>query len=186
LLIALCKPYRTLSQFTPDGSSNATLRDCCLPAGVHPIGRLDADTEGLLLLTDEPGWENRLLHPKQRHPKTYLAQVDGAVEETSLRPLKTGLKLKTECFLPVEVALIPEPDHLPPRYPPVRFRKSVPTTWLEVILQEGRNRQIRRMTAAIGFPTLRLIRTAIGNYHLTDLTPGSWTELTETDRKALT
>lgn len=174
-----------LSQFSPDGSANATLRDCTLPDGIHPIGRLDADTEGLLLLTDEPGWENKLLHPKQRHRKTYLAQVEGAVGDMALRPLRKGLRLKKERFLPAEVEIIPKPDNLPPRDPPVRFRKNVPTTWLEVVLKEGRNRQIRRMTAAIDHPTLRLVRVKIGQYEIKALSPGQWVELDETDRDNL-
>jgi len=185
MLVAVYKPYRMLSQFSEDGSANATLRDCGLPDGVHPVGRLDADTEGLLLLTDEPGWEDRLLHPKRRHSKTYLAQLEGAVDDATLQPLRKGLRIKKEKFLPAEVEIIPEPDNLPPRDPPVRFRKNVPTTWLQVVLREGRNRQIRRMTAAVGHPTLRLIRVRIGDYAIGTLAPGQWVDLNDSNRKDL-
>ncbi|MEO0453374.1 MAG: pseudouridine synthase [Verrucomicrobiota bacterium] len=185
MLISFYKPYRVLSQFSEDGSENRTLRDFQLPDTVHPIGRLDADTEGLLLLTDEPGWEDRLLHPAKRHPKVYWAQVEGKVEDSDLKQLRQGLKTKRTAYLPAKATVIQEPGQLPDRNPPIRFRKSVPATWLEIMIKEGKNRQVRKMTASIGYPTLRLIRASIGHYSLGSLQPGKWVELSDSDRASL-
>ncbi len=186
MLIATYKPYLMLSQFSPDGSQNANLSELDLPKSVHPIGRLDADSEGLLLLTDEHGWENKLLHPQRNHGKTYWAQVDGEVAPDSLIKLCSGLVIQGKPTKRCEARIIEAPACLPERVPPVRFRKSVPTTWLEVVLYEGRNRQLRRMTAAVGHPALRIVRAAIGNYQLTNWTPGTWAELTPTEKAQLT
>jgi len=175
-----------LSQFSSDGSKNATLKELDLPKSVHPIGRLDADSEGLLLLTDEHGWEDKLLHPKRNHGKTYWAQVDGTVTNTSLEQLRGGLVIQGKPTKQCDAAIIEPPTSLPDRNPPVRFRKSVPTSWLEVTLYEGRNRQLRRMTAAIGHPCLRIIRARIGKYQLGHWTPGSSHELSAAQKKQLT
>jgi len=173
MMISLYKPYQMLSQFSPDGSSNTTLAELDLPKTVHPIGRLDADSEGLLLLTDEPGWEEKLLHPKRNHGKTYCAQVDGAVQSQALQSLCQGIVIQGRPTKRCKARIIQPPSTLPERQPPVRFRKSVPTTWLEVTLFEGRNRQLRRMTAAIGHPCLRIVRAAIGQYSLMNWQPGA-------------
>jgi 23S rRNA pseudouridine2457 synthase len=187
MLLALHKPYDLLSQFTQEHPSHRTLAECGLPSGVYPIGRLDRDSEGLLLLSDEAHWTDRLLNPRRGHPRTYHAQVDGAVQEASLAPLKKGLRLKEFQALPCHASILqPEPDY-PPRKPPIRYRKEIPTTWLELTLTEGKNRQVRRMTAAIGHPTLRLIRAAIGQLTLSQLqlAPGQWTELTTAEIQQL-
>ncbi|MEM6884481.1 MAG: pseudouridine synthase [Verrucomicrobiota bacterium] len=186
MMISIYKPFQMLSQFSPDGSQNATLKDLDLPTSVHPIGRLDADSEGLLLLTNKHGWEDKLLHPKRNHGKTYWAQVDGAVTPESVERLCRGVVIQGKPTKKCEACVIEPPDSLPERQPPVRFRKSVPTTWLEVTLYEGRNRQLRRMTAAIGHPSLRIVRTAIGKYRLPHWAPGSWRELQEQEKRQLT
>ncbi|MGF1679429.1 MAG: pseudouridine synthase [Candidatus Methylacidiphilales bacterium] len=182
MLIGLYKPYAILSQFSPDGSANGTLVQCDLPQSVHPIGRLDADSEGLLLLTDEPGWENRLLHPSNGHGKTYWAQVEGLPDPEALRALRAGPIIQGQPTRRCLARMINEPAGLPERNPPVRFRKSVPTSWIEITLQEGRNRQVRRMTAAIGHPTLRIIRCAVGAHRIRHLEPGLWYPLNERER----
>jgi 23S rRNA pseudouridine2457 synthase len=186
MLISLYKPFQMLSQFSPDGSANQTLANLDLPQSVHPIGRLDADSEGLLLLTDEPGWEDKLLHPKRNHGKTYWAQVDDTVAPESLKSLCSGLVIQGKPTKRCEARIIEIPSCLPERIPPVRFRKSVPTSWLEVVLYEGKNRQLRRMTAAIGHPSLRIVRAAIGQYTMKHWTPGSWRELTLKEKSLLT
>lgn len=184
-MISIYKPFQMLSQFSPDGSKNRTLADLDLPATVHPVGRLDADSEGLLLLTDEHGWEDKLLHPKRNHGKTYWAQVDGAVSEKSILELCSGVVVQGKPTKKCSARIIDAPECLPERDPPVRFRKSVPTTWLEVVLYEGRNRQLRRMTAAVGHPSLRIVRIAIGNYQLPHWQPGAWSELTKAQKTRL-
>ncbi len=176
MVIAFHKPYGVLCQFTPDQPGQRTLADFGFPPGVYPVGRLDMDSEGLLLLSDEPGFNNRLLDPKTAHPRTYLAQVEGLPTPESVAALARGnISIQGHSTLPCEARLV-DPD-LPPRDPPVRFRKAIPTAWLELRLIEGKNRQVRRMTAAVGFPTLRLIRVAIGKFSDAGLEQGSWRKL---------
>jgi 23S rRNA pseudouridine2457 synthase len=171
MLIALNKPYGVLCQFTDD-RGRATLADFVRQKDVYAAGRLDHDSEGLLLLTDDGRLAHRLTDPRHKQAKTYLAQVDGAIDEAALQALRRGVALNDGPALPAEAAPIAEPDWLWPRDPPVRFRKAIPTSWLSLTLREGRNRQVRRMTAAVGFPTLRLIRVRIGEHALDGLAPG--------------
>jgi 23S rRNA pseudouridine2457 synthase len=181
LLLAFHKPFNVLSQFTGDGSKHQTLADFQFPKGVYPLGRLDADSEGLLLLSDEPELNDRLLNPKHEHPRTYWAQVEGIPTDEALYPLQKGLLIQGHITLPAVARLI-QPE-IAPRIPPIRYRKNIPDSWIELTLIEGKNRQVRRMTAAVGFPTLRLIRTKIGNFSLGSLPPGQWMILNEADRK---
>jgi 23S rRNA pseudouridine2457 synthase len=179
------KPYNVLSQFSADGSSKPTLKDFIPVPNVYPVGRLDHDSEGLMLLTDNGALQNRLSHPKFHHPRTYWIQVEHIPTDRDLEPIRQGgLKIQDYKTRPAQIQLIPEPD-LPPRDPPIRYRKSIPTAWLEITLTEGRNRQVRRMSAAIGFPTLRLVRAAIGNLQLGDLAPGTWRDLSPTESQAI-
>lgn len=171
MLIALNKPYGVLCQFTDD-RGRATLADFVGQKDVYAAGRLDHDSEGLLLLTDDGRLAHRLTDPRHKQAKTYLAQVDGMIDEVALMALRRGVTLNDGPTLPAEAAFAGEPDWLWPRDPPVRFRKAIPTSWLSLTLREGRNRQVRRMTAAVGFPTLRLIRVRIGDYALDGLAPG--------------
>jgi 23S rRNA pseudouridine2457 synthase len=171
-LVLFNKPYGVLTQFT-DREGRPTLADHIPLEGVYPAGRLDRDSEGLLLLTDDGRLASRLTRPDKRIWKRYLVQVEGKPADADLEPLRHGLELKDGPTRPARARLIKEPE-LWPREPPVRFRKSVPTHWLEIQIHEGRNRQVRRMTAAIGFPTLRLVRVAIGRYRLGRLQPGEW------------
>jgi 23S rRNA pseudouridine2457 synthase len=181
VLLALNKPYGVLSQFTPDHPEQRTLSEFGLPENVYPLGRLDRDSEGLLLLSDEAGLNTKLLDPKNAHARTYRAQVEGVVTEEALQKLRRGIVLEGSMTRPAEVAPI-HPD-LAPRDPPIRHRLNIPTSWIELTLREGRNRQVRKMTAAAGFPTLRLLRVAIGQFHLpSDLAAGQWRELTENER----
>jgi 23S rRNA pseudouridine2457 synthase len=174
MLIAFHKPYGVISQFTPDGSPNRTLAEFGFPPGVYPMGRLDADSEGLLLLSDEPELNERLLHPRHGHRRVYWVQVEHIPTAEALRKLEKGVVVKDRQTLPSHVwVLDPQPD-VPPRDPPIRFRKSVPDCWIGLELTEGKNRQVRRMTAAIGHPTLRLIRVRIGELRLDDLAAGRW------------
>jgi 23S rRNA pseudouridine2457 synthase len=171
VLVALNKPFGVLCQFTDDGG-RPTLAAYVPYKGVYAAGRLDHDSEGLLLLTDDGRLQHRLADPRHKHAKTYVVQVEGVPTDDALERLRRGVVLKDGPTLPAEVQLIDEPGWLWPRDPPVRFRKTVPDSWLRVVLREGRNRQVRRMTAAVGHPTLRLIRESIGPYALDGLEPG--------------
>lgn len=172
-LILLNKPYGVICQFTAE-PGRPTLKDFVPVPGVYAAGRLDTDSEGLLLLTDDGALQHRIADPRHKLPKTYVVQVEGEPDEAALARLRGGLDLGDFVTRPCEARCIPEPDWLWPRDPPVRFRKSVPTAWLEIVLREGKNRQVRRMTAKAGFPTLRLIRVAIGAWALAGLQPGAW------------
>ena len=186
MLVALWKPWGVLSRFTPDGSRHRPLSELRLPAGVHAIGRLDAESEGLLLLGDEPGLVRELLAPG-RHPKTYWVQVEGLPEPRALERLARGVVVQGRRTRPCRARRLALAPPLPPRDPPIRRRKRVPESWLELILREGRNRQVRRMTAAVGHPTLRLVRVAIGGLRLADLAlePGAWRVLRGAERARL-
>lgn len=175
-LIAFNKPMNVLSQFTDAGtagSPRATLSDFIDLPGVYPAGRLDRDSEGLLLLTDDGRLQARIADPKFKLPKTYLVQVEGAVADAALAALRSGVRLNDGMTNPALAERI-EPPELWPRDPPVRFRKTVPDSWLRLTISEGRNRQVRRMTAAVGHPTLRLVRWSIGDWTLDGLAPGEW------------
>jgi 23S rRNA pseudouridine2457 synthase len=185
MLLAFHKPYGVLSQFTPDGSAHQTLKPFGFPDQVYPLGRLDADSEGLLLLSDEPGLNNRLLDPKNQHARTYWAQVEGIPTEESLKKLRLGPVIQGYRCLPCQ-AILPDPQPVPPlRTPPIRERKTIPTSWMELELIEGKNRQVRRMTAAIGHPTLRLIRVKIGQLELGTIPLGTWKEVDLKNRSLL-
>jgi 23S rRNA pseudouridine2457 synthase len=217
MLIAFNKPYGVLSQFTGEGSPNRVLAEFGFPKNVYPIGRLDADSEGLLLMSDEPAWNEKLLHPRHAHEREYWAQVERIPTAESLKKLEKGVLVQDRKTLPCRAWLLePQPEVesradvspaqrtrqceqsvgfadagrrdacptlIPPRNPPIRFRKSVPDCWIGLELIEGKNRQVRRMTAAIGHPTLRLIRVRIGNYWQRDLPPGQWRVLAEEECK---
>jgi 23S rRNA pseudouridine2457 synthase len=186
LLLAFHKPYGVLSQFTPEpGSPWRTLADFGLPRDVYPLGRLDADSEGLLLLTDEAGLNSRLLDPQQRHPREYWAQVERLPTPEAIASLESGIDLGDFRTLPCQARLLDPAPPMPPRDPPIRFRKNVPDAWLALKLIEGKNRQVRRMTAAIGHPTLRLMRVRVGEFELGALSPGKWRELTPVERKQI-
>jgi len=176
VLVAFHKPYGVISQFLPKGGWR-TLAEFGLPARVSPAGRLDADSEGLLLLTDDGALQHRLTDPRFEHPKTYWAQVEGAPTDAALAPLRTGIAIRDYVTRPAEVRLLEPAPELPPREPPIRTRKHIPDRWIELVLHEGRNRQVRRMTAAVGFPTLRLVRVAIGAIRIDGLAPGEWREV---------
>jgi 23S rRNA pseudouridine2457 synthase len=174
-LIRFNKPYGVLSQFTPEGRWRGLKDHIDLP-GVYVAGRLDADSEGLLLLTSDGQLQARISDPRYKMEKTYWVQVEGVPDEAALQSLRKGVELNDGLTRPARAELMPEPEGLWPRDPPVRFRQSIPTSWLELVIKEGRNRQVRRMTAAVGHPTLRLIRAAIGPYALDGLPPGTWRE----------
>ncbi|TWI13411.1 pseudouridine synthase [Aerolutibacter ruishenii] len=183
MLIAFNKPYGVLCQFTDRSMPpRPTLAGFGLPADVYAAGRLDHDSEGLLLLTDDGDLAHRLTDPRHKQPKTYWVQVEGDPAEDALEALRHGVTLNDGPTRPAEVRRIDAPA-LWPRDPPVRFRKTVPDAWLEITIGEGRNRQVRRMTAAVGLPTLRLVRVAIGPYRLGELAPGTW-HAVETGRSA--
>jgi len=175
MLILFNKPYNVLSQFTDRsvGPGRQTLSDFVPVPGVYPAGRLDLDSEGLMLLTDDGRLQARIADPKFKQPKTYLVHVEGDPNAAALDQLRAGVQLKDGITLPAEVARIDTPD-LWPRDPPVRFRKSIPDCWLSLTIREGRNRQVRRMTAAIGHPTLRLVRWRVGDWTLEGVPPGEW------------
>lgn len=176
-LILFNKPFGVLCQFTDEstGPPRPTLAAFIDRPGFYPAGRLDLDSEGLLLLTDNGQLQARIANPRYKTPKTYLVQVEGDPQEQALEALRKGVRLKDGMTLPAQVELIDEPP-LWPRDPPVRFRKSVPDCWLSLTIHEGRNRQIRRMTAAVGHPTLRLVRWRVGDWTLDDIPPGQWRE----------
>jgi 23S rRNA pseudouridine2457 synthase len=182
MLIAFNKPFGVLSQFTGDGSSNRTLAEFGFPPRVYPIGRLDADSEGLLLLSDEPALNARLLHPRQNHVRIYWAQVEGGPTPGDLARLSRGIVVQGRKTLPCRAWLLEPQPEVPPRNPPIRARKTVPDRWIALELVEGKNRQARRMTAAAGYPTLRLMRVQIGNFALSDLPPGQWRKLEPAER----
>ena len=177
MLIAFNKPYGVLSQFTDRSvPPRPTLASFGLPPGVYAAGRLDADSEGLLLLTDDGPLAHRLSDPRHKQPKTYWVQVEGTPTDEMLARLRAGVQLNDGPTLPAEATLLPAPT-LWPRDPPVRFRKTVPDAWIALTITEGRNRQVRRMTAAVGLPTLRLVRVAIGPHRIEGLAPGAWREV---------
>ena len=177
MLIAFHKPFGVLSQFTRDGSPNRPLAEFGFPKNVYAIGRLDADSEGLLLLSDEAEWNGKLLHPRHAHQREYWAQVEKIPAPESLEKLARGLVIQGHATLPCRAWLLEPQPKMAHRIPPVRFRKSVSDCWIGLELIEGKNRQVRRMTAAIGHPTLRLIRVRIGKFVLGDLPPGQWKKL---------
>ena len=175
MLIAFNKPFNVLCQFTDRSTPpRATLAGFGLPADVYAAGRLDYDSEGLLLLTDDGRLANRLTDPKHKQPKTYWVMVEGAPAAEQLQALRDGVLLNDGPTRPAQVRLLDPVPQLWPRNPPVRYRKNVPDAWLEIRISEGRNRQVRRMTAAVGLPTLRLVRVAIGAHRLDGLAPGQW------------
>jgi 23S rRNA pseudouridine2457 synthase len=187
--LAFNKPFQVLCQFTPGSDqaadvSRRTLADYVSVPGVYPAGRLDFDSEGLVLLTSDGELQHRLTDPKFGHPKTYWAQVEGLPTTAALQKLERGIVIQDYRTQPAKARLIDPPD-LPSREPPIRYRKEIPTSWLELELKEGRNRQVRRMTAAVGFPTLRLIRWAIGAITLAGLPMGTWRDLTPLEIAAL-
>lgn len=185
VLIAFHKPYGVLSQFTSDGSPNQTLADFGFPPRVYAIGRLDADSEGLLLLSDEAALNQKLLHPRQNHPRIYWAQVEGVPARQALGTLEQGMVIQGRQTLPCRAWLLDPQPVIPPRVPPIRFRKNVPDSWIALELTEGKNRQARRMTAAIGHPTLRLIRVQIARFGLGQLPAGSWRQVEEAERRLI-
>lgn len=181
------KPYGVVSQFRPAyQSQKPTLAQFIPVKDVYPVGRLDADSEGLMLLTDDGWLQHRLTDPRYGHPRTYWVQVERIPSEEALQQLREGVWIGDYRTRPAEVRLLPEEPPLPPRNPPIRYRKTVPTAWLEMTLYEGKNRQVRRMTAAVGHPTLRLVRIAIGPLRLQGLNPGEWRWLTREELQQLT
>ena len=176
MLILLNKPFRVLSQFR-DSDGRATLGDYVDVSGVYPAGRLDYDSEGLILLTDEGKLQARISNPKSETRKTYWAQVEGIPTDDQLQQLQDGVKLKDGPARAVSARRIDEPTRLWNRDPPIRYRKSMPDSWVEIVLTEGRNRQVRRMTAAVGLPTLRLIRYSVGDWTIDGLEPGEWKQV---------
>lgn len=178
------KPYGVLTQFT-DQEGRSTLKDFIDQPGVYPVGRLDQDSEGLLLLTDDGLLAHRLTDPRFDHPKTYWAQVEGIPNDSAVQALRKGITIQNYRTRPAQVQILEHEPNLPPRPVPIRFRKAIPTAWLALILTEGKNRQVRRMTAAVGFPTLRLVRVAMGTLTLEGLEPGIWRFLTHQEVQSL-
>lgn len=183
MLIAFNKPYGVLSQFTPDGSPNRALAEFGFPKNVYPIGRLDADSEGLLLLSDEAGLNQKLLHPKQAHQREYWVQVERVPTAQALNDLQRGMTVQGHKTLACRAWILEPQPKVPPRHPPIRVRKTVPDCWIAMELIEGKNRQVRRMTATVGHPTLRLLRVRIGYFELADLEPGKWKVLSSSERR---
>ena len=188
--ILFYKPYGVLCQFTDNSSDQKrpTLKDYIPIPEIYPVGRLDLDSEGLLLLTNNGQLQHRLCDPQFAHPRTYYAQVERIPDKTALSQLEKGVTIKNYRTRKAKVRILSHEPNLPPRIPPIRYRKNVPTCWLEMTLTEGRNRQVRRMTAAVGFPTLRLVRKSIGNNNqltLAGLQPGQWRELTSKEKQIL-
>ena len=176
-VILLNKPYGVLSQFTDRGNAGSkrrTLSEFVDVPGVYPAGRLDQDSEGLMILTNNGRLQHRIANPANKMPKTYWAQVEGIPDEAALQQLREGVELSDGLTAPAKARALPEPGNLWPRVPPIRYRKSVPDSWIELTITEGRNRQVRRMTAAVGHPTLRLVRVRIGEWELGKLQPGEW------------
>lgn len=183
--ILFCKPYGVLSQFTKDIPTHRTLKDYIPIPDVYPVGRLDWDSEGLLLLTNDGQLQHRLCDPRFGHERTYWVQVERIPDAAALAKLEEGVLIKDYLTKPAKVRLLSEAPCLSDRDPPIRFRKNIPTAWLEMTLTEGKNRQVRRMTAAVGFPTLRLVRVAIADLQIDDLQPGQWRDLTSGELKLL-
>ena len=183
MLIAFHKPYGVVSQFTPDGSPNRTLAEFGFPKDVYAIGRLDADSEGLLLLSDEAALNERLLHPRNAHQRIYWAQVERIPTAEALKQLERGVTIQDHKTLPCRAWILDPQPQIPPRDPPIRYRKNVADCWMALELIEGKNRQVRRMTAAIGHPTLRLMRMQIGEFKLPNLAAGQWREVTAEERR---
>jgi 23S rRNA pseudouridine2457 synthase len=200
LFILFYKPFNVLSQFTTGAKANQqslagtqtspalerkTLKHYIPVDGVYPVGRLDRDSEGLMLLTNHGQVQHRLSDPRYAHPRTYWVQVERIPSPQALDQLSQGVQIKGYQTLPCQVELLSEEPNLPPREPPIRFRKTVPTAWLAITLQEGKNRQVRRMTAAVGHPTLRLVRVTLGPLSLSNLDPGQWRHATPLERQRL-
>ena len=184
MVIAFHKPYGVLCQFTPDQPGQRTLADFGFPKNVYPLGRLDMDSEGLLLLSDESGLNDRLLNPKHAHPRTYLVQVEGIPDASAIKVLREGsIVIRGHRCLPCEAKVLTPRPEIPPREPPIRVRQEIPDTWIQIKLTEGKNRQVRRMTAAIGHPTLRLVRIEIGGFSDPNLVPGTWRKLDGEERR---
>ena len=183
MLIAFNKPFGVLSQCSPDGSANRPLAEFGFPPRVYALGRLDADSEGLLLLSDEPALNEKLLHPRYEHQRVYWAQVERIPTAQALVKLANGLRIQGRSTLPCRAWMIEPPPEVPPRQPSIRFRKTVPACWIGLELVEGKNRQVRRMTAAIGHPTLRLMRVQIGKLVLGDLAVGNWRVVSQSERR---
>ena len=183
MLIAFNKPYGVISQFTPDGSPNRTLAEFGFPKGVYSIGRLDADSEGLLLLSDEAELNQRLLHPRQAHEREYWVQVERIPNAEALSNLSRGVAVQGRNTLPCRAWMLEPQPEVPPREPPIRVRKTVADCWIAMELVEGKNRQVRRMTAAVGHPTLRLLRVRIGRFEVAGIAPGTWKILSAAERK---
>lgn len=185
MLLAFHKPYGVLSQFTPDGSKHRPLAEFDFPKGVYPLGRLDAESEGLLLLSDEAGLNSRLLHPTRGHRRTYWALVERVPAREALDKLERGVTIGGHKTLPCRAWLLDPQPEMPPRVPPVRYRKNVADVWIALELVEGKNHQVRKMTAAVGHPTLRLVRVKMGGFELGSLAPGAWRELAAPERASV-
>jgi 23S rRNA pseudouridine2457 synthase len=184
--ILLNKPFDVICQFSDSKGGRNTLADFVPIPNVYPVGRLDRDSEGLVMLTSDGWLQHRLTDPRYEHSKTYWVQVEGIPDEAALKHLREGVQIwddfKTR---PARVRMLEREPDLPPRDPPIRYRAAIPASWIEIVLTEGRNRQVRRMTAAVGFPTLRLVRAAIGELRLGTLAPGQWRDLTNAEQTAL-
>ncbi|MDB9447649.1 rRNA large subunit pseudouridine synthase E [Anabaena sp. CS-542/02] len=181
--IIFYKPYGVLSQFTQETPKHRTLKEYIPVPDVYPVGRLDWDSEGLLLLTNDGKLQHRLAHPRYGHERTYWVQVERVPDVDAINKLETGVNIQNYCTQPAQVRLLLEAPHLPERHPPIRFRQNIPTAWLEMTLTEGKNRQVRRMTAAVGFPTLRLVRVSIAHLSLDGLQLGEWRDLMPSELK---